>query len=127
MSYTVVNSLPFPRVDRDDLVHRKIISDALALTCTGPEMDRYFDYMSDLGFADELDQDLLDLHSKSEEARATTRARIDAMVAHYIYGLQERDVEHILGQFPVLRRREEREFGEFRTQRLMIEAMGHHG
>jgi hypothetical protein len=61
-------------------------------------------------------------------------AEIDALVARNVYGLNERellyilDPDNILGKdcgietFKALRNRERREFGEFRTQRLVREA-----
>jgi hypothetical protein len=52
--------------------------------------------------------------------RNELRAALDAIYFH-LYGLTRRDVEFILGQFPVLRRNEERAHGEFLTRRLVLE------
>ena len=54
------------------------------------------------------------------ERRAILRAEIDAAMMH-IYGLQRDEVEHVLDSFPVLRKYEERDLGEFRTKRLVLE------
>ena len=54
------------------------------------------------------------------ERRARIQAELDALMMH-IYGLERTEVEHILGTFPVLRRNEERNFGEFRTRRLVLD------
>jgi hypothetical protein len=39
----------------------------------------------------------------------------------HIYGLQREEVEHVLDSFPVLRKYQERDLGEFRTKRLVLE------
>ncbi len=67
------------------------------------------------------------------ERRAQLRAELDAYYAH-LYGLTEEELEYILDPaevmgadyptetFRVLKRNELREFGEYRTQRLVLEA-----
>ena len=54
------------------------------------------------------------------ERRAILRAEIDAAMMR-LYGLNRDEVEHVLDSFPVLRKYEERDFGEFRTRRLVLE------
>ena len=54
------------------------------------------------------------------ERRALIQAELDAAMMH-IYGLNRGEVEHVLDSFPVLRRYEERDHGEFRTKRLVLE------
>ena len=52
--------------------------------------------------------------------RAQLRAEIDAYVA-YLYGLSREDFAYILDTFPVLKRKEEAAFGEFRSRRKCLE------
>ncbi|RLF96074.1 hypothetical protein DRN52_03035 [Thermococci archaeon] len=52
--------------------------------------------------------------------RAQLRAEIDALVAH-LYGLTKEEFSYILETFPVLKRKEESFFGEFRTKRLCLQ------
>ena len=54
------------------------------------------------------------------ERREAIRAELDAAMMH-VYGLQRDEVEHVLDSFPVLRKYEERDHGEFRTKRLVLE------
>ena len=54
------------------------------------------------------------------ERRTLLRAEIDAAMMH-VYGLERPEAEHVLDSFAVLRRYEERDFGEFRTKRLVLE------
>jgi hypothetical protein len=52
--------------------------------------------------------------------RAQLRAEIDAYVAH-LYGLSREDFAYILDTFPVLRKKEEKAFGEFMSKRKCLE------
>jgi len=55
------------------------------------------------------------------ERRALLRADLEAAFLH-VYGLTRAEVEHVLDSFPVIRRYEERDLGEYRTRRLALEA-----
>jgi hypothetical protein len=52
--------------------------------------------------------------------RAQLRAEIDAYVAH-LYGISRDDFSYILDTFPVLKRKEEKAFGEFISKRKCLE------
>ena len=52
--------------------------------------------------------------------RAQLRAEIDAYVAH-LYGLSRDDFSYILDTFPVLKKKEEKAFGEFMSKRKCLE------
>ena len=54
------------------------------------------------------------------DARMIAKARLDAVVAVHMYGLNVADMEAILGDFRALAHREERAYGEFRTRRLVL-------
>jgi len=54
------------------------------------------------------------------DRRAILQAEIDAAVLH-LYGLDRSQVEWLLNSFSVLRKYEERDHGEFRTKRLVLE------
>jgi len=49
------------------------------------------------------------------------RIEFDALYAK-LYGLTKEELEYILTTFPVLEKNEVREFGEYRTRRLVLEA-----
>lgn len=55
------------------------------------------------------------------ERRARLRADLDAAFLH-IYGLRRDEAEHVLDSFFVVRKYEVRDFGEYRTRRLVLEA-----
>lgn len=54
------------------------------------------------------------------ERRAQLIAELDAAMLH-VYGLNRGDAEHVIDSFPVMRKYEERDFGEFRTKRLVLD------
>lgn len=54
------------------------------------------------------------------ERRALLRAELDAAYFH-LYGLERAEVDHVLDTFPIVKRKDEARFGEFRTQRLILE------
>ncbi len=53
--------------------------------------------------------------------RALLRADLDAGFFH-VYGLDRDEAEHVLDSFVVVRKYEERDFGEYRSKRLVLEA-----
>ncbi|MDX5962856.1 DNA methyltransferase [Rhodococcus opacus] len=55
------------------------------------------------------------------ERRAMLRADLDAAFL-YVYGLSRVEAEHVLDSFPVVRKYEERDLGEYRTRRLVLNA-----
>jgi hypothetical protein len=56
----------------------------------------------------------------SPDRRELLRAELDAAMFH-LYGLTRPEVEHVLDSFFVVRKYEERDHGEFRTRRLVLE------
>ncbi|PBI91120.1 N-6 DNA Methylase [Rhodococcus erythropolis] len=55
------------------------------------------------------------------ERRSLLRADLDAAFLH-VYGLTRSESEHVLDSFPVVRKYEERDHGEYRTRSLVLEA-----
>ena len=55
-----------------------------------------------------------------EERRRLLRAEFDARVCR-LYGLERDDADYVLDTFPILKRKDEVEFGEYRTKRLILE------
>ncbi len=55
-----------------------------------------------------------------DESRLQVRCELDAAFFH-LYGLERDDVEHVFTAFPGLRVNEMKRYGEFRTERLVLE------
>jgi hypothetical protein len=56
-----------------------------------------------------------------EDRRELLRADLDAAFLH-VYGLEREEAEHVLDSFLIVRKYEERDCGEYRTKRLVLEA-----
>jgi hypothetical protein len=55
-----------------------------------------------------------------EERRAVLRAELDALYAH-LYGLTRDELAYILDTFPIVKRKDEAQYGEYRTKRMILE------
>jgi type I restriction-modification system DNA methylase subunit len=129
MSYTIMDSLPFPRDFACTPEAPGIARRVCTLCAVGPEMAEFRDQAIDAGILTSPDEVTEDPNRRAEVA-----AEIDVLVAREVYGLswQEMlyilDPDNILGKgcgvetFKELRSREQREFHEYRTQRLIREA-----
>jgi hypothetical protein len=56
-----------------------------------------------------------------EARRARLRAELDGLYAH-LYGLSAAELATILDTFPIVRRKDEARYGEYRTKRMVLEA-----
>jgi hypothetical protein len=56
-----------------------------------------------------------------DHRRAVLRAELDAAYFH-LYGLDRDDTDYVVETFPIVKRKDEASFGEFRTKRLILEA-----
>ena len=55
-----------------------------------------------------------------EERRAHLRAELDGLYAH-LYGLTHEELAYVLDTFPIVRRKDEGRYGEYRTKRMVLE------
>jgi hypothetical protein len=56
-----------------------------------------------------------------EKRRAQLRADLNGLYAH-LYGLTQEELAYILETFPIVKRKDEAQYGEFRTKRLVLAA-----
>lgn len=52
--------------------------------------------------------------------RSVVRAEIDAAMFH-VFGIARNDVDYIMDTFPIVKRKDEAAYGEYRTKRLILE------
>ena len=76
---------------------------------------RYRPYARDLGYSGAP-------FPWNEEDRRHLRARLDALYFH-LYGLYRDDAAYILSTFPIIKRKDEAEFGRYRTKELILAYM----
>jgi hypothetical protein len=84
-------------------------------------MTAYWNSMSAHGWCEPIPAGTTPPGLIDEADRAAAKAEIDAIVARDIFNLTADELAAILDTFPVLRRREDRTHGEFRTKRLVLE------
>lgn len=120
MAYFIVKQLACPtpetfekiapwRLDRT--LTDWVIPYVLELSYTSWRLQPYAREMGDIGAPFHWDP----------ERRSLLRADLDAAFLH-VYGLTRSESEHVLDSFPVVRKYEERDHGEYRTRRLVLEA-----
>ena len=52
--------------------------------------------------------------------RSVLRAELDALYFH-LYGITREDVDDTIDTFPIVKRKDERQWGEYRSKRLILE------
>ncbi len=55
-----------------------------------------------------------------EERRDLIRAELDGLMFH-IYGINRQDADYIMDTFPIVKRKDEDHYGDFRTKRLILD------
>lgn len=130
MSFTIMDSLPFPRSVADLQGGLGLARRALTLSCAGPEMTAFPEVYA----REDPDHGFDAKQANDPDTRVLLQAEINAMVARDVYGLTRDELRFVLDPaqiegaecpletFRVLRDRELREYGEFRTRRLILEA-----
>lgn len=119
LTYFIIKQLPMPTPaalsrpapwDAPTSTENWLASRVLELTFTSNDM---VGFATDVGYAGPP-------FRWDPERRAILRAELDAAFFH-LYGLDADDTAYILDTFPVLRDKEVRQFGEYRTRRLVLE------
>ena len=57
---------------------------------------------------------------RDEERRFLLRSELDAAYFH-LYGIERGDVDYIMGTFPIVKRKDEQQYGEYWTKRVVLE------
>ena len=119
LSWTVLNGLPFPMLQSTDAAVRFLSARVLALVCTTEEMlDLWTSAAerSNLVASAKFVPGVLD-----EEPRRTLRCEIDAYVAGTLFGLDRKQLGYILDTFPIVKKRDTKRYGDYRTKHQILE------
>jgi hypothetical protein len=123
MTYSLVDSLPFPRPKLDEPWVQRVAPLVLRLVCTAPEMTTYWNIMARHGLCVAVPEGTIPPEALVTDAeREIARSELDTIVARDVYGLTRRELSDVLETFPVVKSRDERSHGEYRTKRLIFEA-----
>ncbi len=116
ITFTILDSLPFPRADAECGAVREISALAISLSCTTQELDCVREqFVRQEG----MDAECGPITCPRERLKAI--AKIEAIVAGKLFGLSRDEAAHVLESFPLVRRKECEEYGEFRTKRLTLQ------
>lgn len=130
MSLSLLASLPIPRAVSSNDATTRACALAVRLACAGPEMVDFLRTVERVPALVGLDL----TPSNDPEERDRLAAELDVVVARDLFGLTRQEMQYLLEPrdvlgpdctaetFAALRRAEEREFGEYRTRRLVLEA-----
>ncbi len=117
LSYFIIKQLPIvhPARFKDDMgwgctYADLIVPRVLELTYTSSELR---DFAEHLGSEDQP-------FSWDKDRRFQLKCEIDAALFR-LYGMERDDVDYILETFPIVKRNDERSFGEYRTKRVILE------
>jgi len=121
MTYTILDSLPFPRLPSDSSQARQLVPLSLRLTCTGPEMTAYWNSMAEQGWVDPVAEGSTPPGFTDPELRLNARAQIDAIVAKDIYGLSRDELDYVLETFRLAKEYDIDKYGDYRTKMLILE------
>jgi len=124
MSFTLMDSLPFPRPDLAEPWVQRVAPIVLRLVCPALEMTAYWNAMAAIGLCAAVPEwsvppDVL----IDESARRSARAELDAIVARDVYGLTRHEMISILDTFPTAARYERQKYGAFVSRELILEKM----
>lgn len=130
MTFTLMDSLPLPRVYNGSSLEEAIAARSLRLSATGPEMRTFWNEVAPLLGLDSI----RDAPCEVRIERELLRAELDVLVARELFGITRDEMRYILEPadilgpecgfetFGALQRAEERQYREFRTRRLILEA-----
>ncbi len=121
MTFTTVDSLPFPRLPRDDQATRQIVYAALRLIATGPEMTTLWNLVASEGWCAPVEADSAPPGLIDPADRSFVEAEIDAHVALCVFGLARPETEFVIDSFEKVGSRDVKAHGEYRTKRLILE------
>ena len=121
LSYTILDSLPFPRFLVDDPLVVALAPRVLQLTCTGREMIPYWNAMAVYGWVNAVSDSAPAPGVSDPERRLQLMAEIEAIVALHIFGLEPDELDYVLETFPIVRRRDIQKYGDYRTMLMIMD------
>jgi hypothetical protein len=122
LPYTLIDSLPFPRTPLDEAWFREGAPLVFRLVCTAPEMTGFWNQMAEFGLCKPVAEGVVSADASLDEAsREDARAELNAIVAHDVYGLTRAELSAVLETFPVVKKRDIKKHGSFRTKELILE------
>jgi len=109
---SIVQQLPIPRAARTHVLRPLVRNLTVELVYTSWDLAAFV--------AEDPDLAAPAPYRWMPERRELLRAELDAVFFH-LYGIERDDVDYIMDTFPIVRRKDEAQYGEYRTKRLILE------
>jgi hypothetical protein len=110
LSDYIVRQVAVPRPEQLEPRRDALISRALELTYTASDLNDWADDAGATAGPFQWDGD----------RRFVLRCEIDALIFD-LYGMTEEDVGYVMDTFPIVRRKDEQQHGEYRTKRMILD------
>ncbi|MBN1843816.1 MAG: N-6 DNA methylase [Deltaproteobacteria bacterium] len=121
LNFFIVRQLPCPRPLDLQEWRLEVGLRVLELTYTSTDMGTLAQNLwNSIYSSDGKPRPLLDPFKWDEERRFKIRCELDAMFFH-IYGIERDNVDYIMETFPIMKRKDEQKYGEYRTKRVILE------
>jgi len=121
MTYTILDSLPFPRLSADDPRARFLVQRVARLVCTSPEMTNYWKELVAGGWIEAQPGDCQVPGELDEQRRAVIESELNAFVGRELFGLTRDELAYVLDTFPIVEKHDRKALGEYRTKRVVLE------
>lgn len=122
MSYTIMDSLPFPRLPIDDPRVAALAPRVPQLTCASREMIPFWNSMAVHGWVEPVPDSDPAPGISDPGRRLQLIAEIEAIVARDLFGLTADELDYVLETFPIVKRRDIQKHGDYRTKLLILDA-----
>ncbi|MFH1943245.1 MAG: N-6 DNA methylase [bacterium] len=121
-TYFILKQLPVITPKQYDVHNRRsLIERVLELTYTAYDMKPFAEDVWAELYRDTSEQPSLpEPYLWDEQRRFLMRSELDAIYFH-LYGIDRDNVDYIMETFPIVKRKDEQKYGEYRTKRVILE------
>lgn len=120
MSYTILDSLPFPRFNENQVFCKELLPLVAKLIFVSKEMLDYQNILIEQGWGNFIEKGL-QLHALNEEVRLKIISEIEVIVALKVFQLSRTELSYIMDTFPIVKRKDEQKYGHYRTKDKTLE------
>jgi hypothetical protein len=121
LTFTILDSMPFPRLESDDVRIGFIAPRVARLVCSGEEMISFWNLLSTEGWVVPHTNLATVPGELDPRGRAVLEAELNAYVAKELFGLTRDELGHVLDAFPIVEKRDRKAYGDYRTKRVILE------
>ena len=121
VKYTHLDSLPFPRLSKEDWRTSFVVPRVARLVCVGSEMVDYWNGLALDGWVGPRAEISNPPGELDEDRRFLLQSELDAFVAKEMFGLTGEELSCVLDTFPIVEKRDRKAHSDYRTKRVILE------